>query len=65
MNIIEALQDKNNRSRICDGDRWLLGDGDGGWIVLEQKPYQRRPKIVIETNDESVAIYNLLEGSGG
>ena len=64
MKIIEALQEKSNRLRISDGYHWLVGNGDGGWIVYERKP-SKRTRVLIETSDEDAAIETLLENSGG
>jgi hypothetical protein len=61
MKITEALLDKNNRLRISDGYRWLVGNNDGdGWIVYEHLPYARKSTIVCETTDEDVAVDALL-----
>jgi hypothetical protein len=59
--IIETLQRKNNRLRIEDGYRWLIGDGDGGWIVYEYTPRSQEVTIIIETESESEAVLALLE----
>jgi hypothetical protein len=65
MNIIEALQDKNNRLRISDGCHWLVWDEDEGWIVYERRPYARKTTVIIKTRNETDAIAALLENSGG
>lgn len=61
MNIIEALQNKDNCSRISIGDRWLCGNGNGGWIVYESKPCARKTTVLCETTFEEVAVAALLD----
>ena len=60
MTITDALQDKDNLLRISNGDRWLCGDGENGWIVYERKPYSRHTTIVLETISEDDAVESLL-----
>ena len=60
-NIIEALQDQDNRLRISAGNRWLCGNGQGGWIVYERKPYAKNTATIIDTSDEHFAVKHLLE----
>lgn len=59
--IIEALQDKDNMIRVSCGDRWLVGDGDGSWIVYEAKRYAKKTTVVYEGFIESSAVAALLE----
>lgn len=59
--IIEVLQDNDANLRISNGNRWLVGDGNGGWIVYDRSRYARNSIIVIETTDESLAIQALLD----
>jgi len=47
--------------RISNGDRWLCGDGIGGWIVYERKRYAHSTTVVLETTDEDTAIEALLD----
>ncbi len=61
MNIVKALQSKDNCLRISCGDRWLCGDGKGGFVVYENKPYARKTTIVCETITETVAVDALIE----
>ena len=60
MNIIEALQSEDFNLRITKDNRWLCGDNKGGWIIYEFKPYTKDTIVIIETNNETIAIANLL-----
>ena len=60
MNIIEALQSEDFNLRITKDNRWLYGNYMGGWIIYEFKPYAKKTIVVIETEDETIAIDNLL-----
>ncbi len=63
MNIVQALQDKDNQLRISGSyNRWIVGNGKGGWIVYERKRNAKRTTVVLETSSEDQAIRELLEG---
>jgi hypothetical protein len=59
--IIEALQDKDNRLRLTNFERWLVGDGEGRWTVYERKAYAKKTTVVYEGFIESSAVAALLE----
>lgn len=59
--IAEALQDNDANLRISNGDRWLVGDGNNGWIVYDRSRYARSSIVVIETQDEALAVEALLK----
>lgn len=61
MNIIQALQNKNNNLRISYGSRWLVGDGNDGWIIYERTHGAKKTKTIIETGSEELAVEKLLE----
>lgn len=60
MNIVEALRKYDNQAMLFYGPRWLCSDTDGSWIVYEQLPYERKPKILTSTHDESLAVKFVL-----
>lgn len=59
--IIEALQEKDNRLRLTNFERWLVGDGEGGWTVYERKAYAKKTIVVYKGFIETSAIAALLE----
>lgn len=59
MKIVEALQSENLRV-VFGMDRWLVGDGEGSWIVYERKSYAKKTKVLAETKNESEAVSVLL-----
>jgi hypothetical protein len=59
--IVDALQDKDNRLRLTNFERWLVGDGEGGWTVYERKAYARKSTVVYDGFIESSAVAALLE----
>lgn len=62
MNIVQALQDKDNQLRISGSyNRWMCGDGKGGWIVYERRRHARNTTVVCETKSEDKAIEALLD----
>lgn len=61
MNIYNLLSDSN--TRITIGDRWLIFDTNGDWIVYECKKYQKRTRLVLQTQNEDAAIKELLKES--
>ena len=61
MNIVQALQDKDNQLRISGYNRWMCGDGKGGWIVYGRKRNARNTTTVCETKSEDKAIEALLD----
>lgn len=60
MDIIEALKNKDEGLRITNGFRWLVCDYNGQWIVYERLPYKKKTTVVIETEDEELAVQKLL-----
>lgn len=60
MKITEALQAEGSQVRLSNGNRWLVGNGEGGWIVYGRKPFARHTKILIETSTEDLAVKILL-----
>jgi hypothetical protein len=63
MTILEALKDKDKSLRIECGCRWLVWDEmELIWKVYEQKPYQKKSRVVRVSNTEEHAIEALLEG---
>jgi hypothetical protein len=58
--IREALQDPRNGLQLTYGDRWLVGDGKGGWVVYSNGLYQSGTTTVIQTDDEAEAVNVLL-----
>ena len=60
--ILKLLLEEN--TRIGLGDRWLVC-GQGAPIiyhVFECKPYQKKTRIIIETEDEELACRFLKGG---
>lgn len=62
--ILKLLAEE--RCRIDNGDRWLVCNySDAGkgieYIVYEHKPYQKKIRILIETEDEQTAC-RILKG---
>ena len=60
MDIIEALKNKDEGLRITNGFRWLICDDNGQWVVYERMPYKKKTTVVIETEDEELAVQKLL-----
>lgn len=58
MTIIEALQTEG--IRLSNGERWLVGDESGGWIVLER--HRGAGVVLIKTESEEEAVGVLMEG---
>jgi hypothetical protein len=61
VNIIEALQNKDNRLRVSAGTRWLVWDEtQARWTVYERREFARRTDVVCETTDEDKAVDALI-----
>ena len=59
--IMEALKNKDNILRLSGGSRWLVWDDDiDMFIVYERKPYQKKTRILIETESEEEAVNKLV-----
>jgi hypothetical protein len=62
MTIVEALKDKENNLRVSTTDKTLFYDSIAdAWIVKKNKHRRLSTGIIIETNDEELAIEKLLE----
>lgn len=59
MNIQQAL--KNTNARVVYGNRWLIKSSTNQYEVHEKKPRQHYSRMLIETNDEEIAVKILLE----
>ena len=58
MNIINMIKTKN--VVISCGDRWMDWS-DGDWVVYELKYRQRSATVLIQTDNEDVAVRWLLD----
>jgi hypothetical protein len=61
MTIVEALQTEN--LRVSAGDRWLCGNGAGGWVVYSRSYGQKKTRCLIDTQSEQKAVAMLLHAS--
>lgn len=63
MTIVEALQDDSVQVRVVCGDRWLVCDDDGNFVVYS-KPYgARKTRTLTVTDNETVAVVVLLSNT--
>lgn len=62
MNIIDALKEDEYALRITYNYRWMYYDSaDDCWCVYEHKPYAKETKLIINTQNEEMAVQFLLE----
>jgi hypothetical protein len=60
MKIAEMLQEKIYNARVSCEDKWLVWN-DGLWIIYQRKMYEKKTKLIFETNSEDLAVARLLE----
>jgi hypothetical protein len=57
MNLIEAI--RNNDLRVNNGDRWLVIEPNGDFIVYQRKHREKQSRILLTTADEASAVKAL------
>ena len=59
--IKQALMGKTHDIRVTCVYRWLVWDDDNGeWVIYEKKPYTKHTVVVIRTDNEAVAVAELI-----
>ncbi len=48
-------------ARLSNEYRWLVMDDGGRFGVYERQPYAKNVKVIIETDDESMAVAALVQ----
>jgi len=61
MTIKECLQKGPDIRVSYGGGRWMFWNGDS-WQVMEKKPYAKKVRILVVTENEEEAIAALIEG---
>lgn len=58
MTVYDALKEQG--VRISNGWRWATY-GEKVWIVYERRPYAKKTKMIIMTENENLAMRKLLK----
>jgi hypothetical protein len=62
MNIRDALKSEDDNVRLENDCRWLVWSNlNKAWTVYEKLPYKHSMTMVIETDDEELAVEYLLQ----
>lgn len=61
MTIKELLQKGSVVRILYNNGRWIFWNGDS-WQVMEKKPYAKKVRILVVTENEEEAIAALIEG---
>jgi hypothetical protein len=60
MKIAELLQSDEYNVRVSCADRWLVWHNDQ-WVIYERGIYEKKTKIIFETNSEDLAVEKFIE----
>ena len=53
---------KNNSIRLSNGDKWMVWDETIlQWVVFQCKAYQKKTRVIKQTDHEEIAINVLLD----
>jgi len=61
MTLLEALKSDDLDLRVDNGNRWLVINESGEFVVYERKYHQKKTRIISITFDEEMAVKKLTE----